>query len=483
MNKLIVTRKSTLSKSWMAVLLCALLAVSCKENTVLPSELVPAVDNINTFQQDTFTVLSHTTIKDSLLTGGTLNSSNRGADEEFSHAIGSIINGTGGDNIFGKTIASVYVQVRPPSPSFAFSGTNQIIDSIVLGLNYLGAYGNTTTAQNQTFFLYRSPDNLSKDNAYYESSIASYSPSDILDTASPNFNTIGTDSPIVAGVKLRPQLRIRISDISFINDLSNLTSSGAFKDYPAFLDWLGGFYITPDSNIGNTIGYFDTDNTTMYVYYRFTNSNNDPDTTVAVFPFDAAHCNRFNTISRNYLGMPAGNFINTNAPNGDSIVFVQGESGLAGLISFPNIGKFPNAIINKAELTFTVRTLNNYSDTSNFNIPDQLQLTYVNENGEDELLPDYTIFGSSVNAIGAAIQRVGAIRDWSNINGQQLIQYKCNITRTIQDAVTMQNGNFALKISGASGNFPARNRVVITGSSSAVTLEKPKLNIIFTKIQ
>ena len=480
MNKLIVIKKSTLTQSWIAVLVCAVMGISsCKENTVLPPDLVPAVDNINTFQQDTFSVLSHTTIKDSLLTGGKLNSTDRGADANFSHAIGTIINGTTGDNVFGKTIASVYVQVRPPSPNFSFSGSNQIIDSIILAMNYLGAYGDTTTALNQIFEVHRSPDDLSKDDAYYESSTATHSLSTILTTDTPKFNTIGTDSPVVAGVKLRPQLRIRLP-LSFENDLLAQTAIGAFKDYPAFLSWLGGFYITPDSNMGNTLGYFDTDNTTMYVYYRFTDP--DPDTAVAVFPFDPAYCNRFNNITRNYNGAPANNFINTGATQGDAEVFVQGESGLAGLISFPNIGKFPNAIINKAELIFTVISpYNNFADTSTFNIPDQLQLTYVNSDGDDDLLPDYTIFGTSVNAIGAAIQRVGALRDWSS--GQQYIQYKCNITRTIQDAVTMQNSNFAIKISGASGNFPARTRVVIGGSASLVTLEKPKLNIIFTKIQ
>lgn len=482
MSKLMIMKKSTETKKWILLLVCVVIAVSsCKENTILPDTLVPAVDNINTFQADTFSVLTYTTTKDSLLTGGTLGTSARVADENFSHAIGTISNSTVGDESFGKTIASVYLQVRQPSPNFSFSGTNQTIDSAILAINYLGAYGDTLTAESQFFNIYRSSDNLTNSDPYYESSTATYSPSAALDQINPKFNTIRSDSPIIAGVKLRPQLRFRMGK-PFEDDLKIQTSTDAFKDYPSFLTWLGGFYIVPDSNLGNTLGYFDTDNATMYVYYRFTNANSDLDTTVAVFPFDPVYCNRFNSISRNYDNTDAKPFIETNAPQGDDRIFIQGEPGLAGLLSFPNIGKMPNAIINKAELTFTVISpYNNFVDSSRFRVPDQFLLSLVNSNGEEDLLPDYTIFGTTADAIGAAIQRVGALRDWST--GQQYIQYKCNITKTIQDAVTTQSSDFALKISGASGNFPARHRVILGGSASTVALEKPNLNIIFTKIQ
>lgn len=463
---------STRLTKWIGIMLCSIaLMTSCKENTILPPDLVPAVDNINTFQQDSFTVITHSIYKDSLLTGGVLNSTNRNADADFAHAIGCISS----DAVFGRTVASAYVQVRQPAPSFAFSGTNQIIDSVVLGINYLQPYGDTLTAPNQIFFLYRSKENLSRDSAYYEFNETAVTNQDILTSQAVKFNTFSTDSPIVNGLKLRPQLRFLLPG-KFGDSLLAQTSTGAFADYSTFLNWLGGFYVVPDSNVGATLGYFDTDNTTMYVYYRSTNtSTNLQDTLTAVFPFDPTYCNRFNHITRNYTGKPSANFVNTGSVGGDSLIFVEGEPGLAALVTFPYIGNFPNAIINKAELTFTVVSpFSNYFDTTSYNIPPQFQIIYVNENGEDEVLEDYLLLGA---------QRVGAYRGSFALAGFQRIQYKMNISHTIQNAVTLQQSNFALKISGARNDYPASNRVVLRGSGSAIALEKPKLNIIFTKIQ
>lgn len=479
MNNFFLKTRLKTNSFWLSVLLCTIVLFnSCKEGTILPPDLVPAVDNINTFQEDTFTVITTTVMKDSLLTGGIFNFVDRNADADYSHAIGSITT----DAIFGKTVAGVYLQVRPPNPKFEFTGTSRTIDSVVLGVNYLQAhtFGDTSAAvPMQSFSLYRTTDNLVVDSPYYEFNTVPYTAADLLATIPVNFYTL-TDSPIINGVKLRPQIRFNMPGTSpFVNDLDMQSATTGFLDYDAFTAWLGGFYIEPtDTNVmASTLGYFDTDNAAMYVYYRFTNVDNKDDTAVAVFPFDPANNVRFNHITRDYSGTPAQNFIspsNAQTSPGDSLLFVQGEPGLASIISFPHIGAFPNAIINKAELTFTVVSLNNFTDTANFNIPDRFQLLYVNENGEDEILRDYFDVGTN---------RVGGFRESVTIGAFQFTQYKFNISNTIQEAVTTQNSNFKLKMSGAASDFPANRRVVLKGSGSGIALEKPKLNIIFTKIQ
>ena len=80
MNKLKSFKTNALSQASVFIVCLLVVVSSCKENTILPPDLVPDVDNINTFQEDTFTVVTHTIYKDSLLTGGILNSVNRGAD-------------------------------------------------------------------------------------------------------------------------------------------------------------------------------------------------------------------------------------------------------------------------------------------------------------------------------------------------------------------------------------------------------------------
>ncbi len=467
MNNFLNKKFSTATAWFGLVILAVTLVSSCKENTILPDDLVPAVDNINTFRTDTFTVISHNIYKDTFLTGGVLGTTNRGGDADFSHAIGTI-----NDLIFGRTVSSLYVQVRQPATAFSFSGTNQIVDSVVLGINYLKAFGDTIMAPNQTFSLYRAQKNFSRDSTYYE-----FTKPDVLTflkSNNINFNTLYKDSPLVNGIRLRPQIRFSLAGSSaFPTNLISQTSTGNFATYATFLDWLGGFYIAPDSANGETLGYFDTDNTTMYVYYRF-DQNGSQDTATAVFPFDAIHCSRFNYFTRNYTGSTAATYLNTNAPTGDSLLFVEHEPGLSALLTFPYIGQFPNAVINKAELSLTIISLTNYTDTTDFSMPSQVQIVYVNQFGQNEVLEDYLLLG---------IQRVGGFRGLFDLLGVQRLRYTFNVSNSIQKAVSTQNSNFGFKVSGSRSDFPGFGRVMMRGSGSGIISEKPRLDIIFTKIQ
>ncbi len=448
---------------------------SCKENTILPPDLVPVVDNINTFQTDTFTVISRTTIQDSLITGGKLGSIVKSAQTDFYHAIGTISN----DPTFGKTVASSYFQVVPPVTNFVFKGSNQVIDSVVLSVRYVNAYGGTNVSPNQSFSLFRTSSNLTLDSAYYENSAVNYSAADkVANDIMVDFNTLSTDSPLVGTVRLNPQLRFNLN-ASFADSILAQTSSGAFLNYTTFLDWLGGFYIAPTDTMASasTLGYFDTYNGQITIFYRNTDANNLMDTTTAVFKFNPTYCNRFNRITRNYASatniLPLIN--NTTNPAGDSIVFIEGEPGLAAEISFPFIGQFPNAIINKADLMFTVISpYQNYGDTINYNIPERLQIIYVNEDGEDEILEDYVQLGA---------EWVGGFRKFYNINGANFLQYRFNLSHALQTAISTQNSNFKLKVSGVRSNFPGIHRTIVAGATRTDDTERMKLNIIYTKIQ
>jgi hypothetical protein len=447
--------------------------ISCKENTILPPSAVPVVDNINTFQTDTFTIISRTTYQDSILTGGKSGTINKATQTDFYHAIGLITM----DPTFGKTVASSYFQVVPPVANFVFQGSGQIIDSVVLSVPYVNAYGDTNMTSNQTYALYRTADNLTQDSAYYESNTVNYSASNkVANDILVDLSTLSTDSPLVGTVRVIPQLRFNLNQ-SFRDSLLAQSSSGAFLNYTSFLEWFGGFYIAPADTMGSGagMGYFDTYNANFTIYYR-TTINSVLDTIQTVFKFNPTYCNRFNRITRNYTNattvLP---YINNTNATGDSIVFVEGEPGLAAEISFPFLGQFPNAIINKAELSFTVISpYQNYGDTINYNIPERLQIIYVNEDGEDEILEDYVQLGAAW---------VGGFRKFYNINGANFIQYRFNLSHAIQNAIIRQNSNFKLKVSGVRSNFPAIHRTIIAGATRTNAAEKMKLNIIYTKIQ
>jgi hypothetical protein len=476
MNKISCFLRHKISQYSLAILIGSALFSACKENTILPSTLVPAVDNVYTFFTDTTTLVTSNILQDSLLTGGLLGSNRVSNSATFYHALGAITS----DPIFGKTHASFHVEVLPPKPNFAFetnaTGTNRTIDSIVLSIPYKGVYGDTLSGSSQTFKVYRSLKSFPRDSAQYDFTKDSVEHSLLLASQTVNFKTFATDSPLVGNVKLQPQLRFKLASW-FADSLQAQVDAGingAANDYSKYLEWWKGFAVEADSNNGSALGFFDTYNTRMHIYYRYTNSSNVADTSVDIFSFDPTYCNRFNTISRNYNGTIAKNHLNTTNVNGDSVLFVQTEPGMATILSFPNLANFENVVVNKAELVFTaVSPYYNWIDTAFYGITPRLQLIASDNNGLDAVLQEYPVFGSNF---------VDGKRSVLSENGNNYIQYHFVISQTIQKLISQKNTTFRLKIMGLNTGMPASYRVLLRGSGSQSSTFKPKLNLIYTKI-
>lgn len=470
-----ITIESSLKK--LALLLfvsLALLVASCNENTILPPDLIPPIDNINTFQDTTLVVLTHNIYQDSVLTGG-LNGSTRVSNStSYYHALGVITN----DLIFGKTVAGFHVEALPPSNLFTYKGTNAIVDSIILAIPYRSSFGDTINAIPQTFNVYRSLTSFNRDSAQYETTLDSYNPSEIMASQTVNFNTFKTDSPLVGTAKTFPQLRFKLANwfTDSLNAQITLGANGAMATYALYNQWWKGFYVAPaDSNIGNTLGYFNTYGTRMYVYYRYTNSSSTQDTTNSIFGFDASNSNRFNHITRNYAGSLANQYLNTNNPLGDSILFLQSEPGLAAVLSFPNLNTIDNHIINKAELTFnSYYPTSHMIDTIKAGLLPRLQVFKVDDAGVDKIVTDYSTFGTNF---------VDGKRFQVSFLGMTFVQYKFTLTETFQKAISQKDTTFRLKIMGLNMGTPAAYQSQIRGSGSLVTVMKPRLNLIYTKIK
>ncbi|MBU3677276.1 MAG: DUF4270 family protein [Chitinophagaceae bacterium] len=141
---------------------------------------------------------------------------------------------------------------------------------------------------------------------------------------------------------------------------------------------------------------------------------------------------------------------------------------------FKNLYQMENAIVNKAELTLTATSpFTNWTDTLNYPLSVRLQAVRSDSNQMDAVLEDYAIFGSNY---------VDGHRVLTTIYGFPYIQYKFKLTHSIQQIISMKNSNFRLKIVGVNDGYPTRGRVLLGGSSSQVSLMRPTLNIIYTKI-
>lgn len=124
--------------------------ISCKKKEYqLGSDLIDQNSLLEGTSVDTFDILSYSIIEDSIISD---NASN-------------VLLGSYNDPLFGAFSSSFYTQLRLASvdPNFADPSTI-VIDSFVIGLEYLGYYGEL---DDQSFEVYQLDESLSIDSTYY----------------------------------------------------------------------------------------------------------------------------------------------------------------------------------------------------------------------------------------------------------------------------------------------------------------------------
>jgi hypothetical protein len=440
---------------------------SCKENTILPPDLVPVIDNINTFQADSFSLITHNIYQDSLLTGGSLNGISVSKNANLYHALGTINSNAD----FGFTHASFHVEVLPPSSNYTHKGFNPVFDSIVLTIPFKGTFGDTINGPEQYLLAYRSLKSFSKDSAQYEFTKDSFDISQPIGSYTIDFNKFKKDS---SNKTIRIKLASWVAD-SLKAQMDSLNVGGATSSYTKFLAWWKGFYITSISAQGSTLGYFNTYGTRMLVYYRYSKdvTNTDIDTTMDVFGFDPTYCNRFNSIERRYKNSKSNQYLYTGSMNGDSTLFIQNLPGLATEIKFPHLANFSNVLVNKAELNvYSTIPMSAMLDTSIYGLVPRFQIFRV-ENGLDKIIGEYASFGSGF---------IDAKRRTVTINGQKYLSYKILLTQTMQKLISQKDTSLRLKLMGLTDVYPGAYGTMLKGSSSAMDSLRPKLYMIYTKI-
>ncbi|GAA4306096.1 DUF4270 domain-containing protein [Compostibacter hankyongensis] len=448
----------------------------CNESTILGQDLIPGIDNINTFQTDTFTVIAHTVYKpDSLLTSAT---------PEMT--VGAI----NGDPVFGTTTGIAYTQLGLSSSEFKFTGDNVSIDSAVLSFSFTGYYGDSLGPQQYTVYRINDPafklaENDSTLSRFYASQQFHIDQGNPLGNVTVTPKTL-QDSVTIWNIKDAPQLRIPLSN-AFAQELGQQSSEGAFYNDSAFQKFLNGFALVPDSATAGrkSLVYLDlsADVTGMTVFYH----NSTDDSLTAFFPVGNTSATA-NYIHRNYSGTEAETAFNGPQPEGDKLLYLQERPGLYVDVQIPYLKQFPNAIINSAELIMTQANTAN-SQKEIYNAPNELFLFQYK--GGDSLgfvvdagaYQDFSTGGYAFSNLAG----FGGFKGSTTVNGVQLTQYKLNISRFMQHLISDREGTpevnfgFKLQIYNAAGLSYNHGRVVLGGGNND---EVPmKLKVIYTKLR
>lgn len=460
-----------------AIVAASILFSSCKENTVIRTDVVPAVDNITVFGTDTLTLITKTVQDDTVVSNA------------FSTSFPVYV-GAGNINFdpyFGKTSSSFYFQIRPPQDNYTFDKTKYQLDSAVLILPFSGfAYGDTTSsAGNQLIKAFRMKEKIYLDSVYY-----TYSPAKNIESTPfastsisiPELMKSYRDSTVVAGIKRPSHVRLRVND-ALMNELIDKTGGTEYANTANFLDFFNGIYITTENGFGNTIPYFRLTGDDNYrkagilMYYHTKNTSGlITDTLTASYPFDPTATQTktgfFSRVSRDYTGTPAQALFTSTASSDNSFA-IQNLPGAALDLRIPYAKNLPKCIVNKAELVITQISS---PLESMFQVPTRIYPEVIDEYGNRLVIADRLPVSS--NAPLFFID--GNLRS-ALIDGKIVNQYVLNFPRELQNTIVEQRKELKLRINGTE-TFLGAYRVTAAGSKYSQPAYRIKLNVVYTKL-
>jgi len=315
------------------------------DTTTLGSDLIPAVDNVNTFA-DTLDITA---------SQGIFDDSTKVVYSDL-HVLGSITN----DPLFGKTYADMYLQLKPPFYPFYFGSAGDTIthfDSAVLCLSYQTFYGDTLLPQTLTVYEINPATSNFKDSSYgldflpdqgLGAQLGSVTIRPIEVKKITYFKGSRKDS-------ITNQVRIPLDiNSSFIQNtlLGNRDTSAAgnsiYRNDSSFRDKIKGFAIIATGGQANGLFYVDLTNaaTRLEVHYRKTNRG-FADTSYSAFPFSlgttSGRSAQATHLVRERSGFPVSS-------PGSDVVYIQSQPGTFATLNIPALTAFNNSIIHRAEI-------------------------------------------------------------------------------------------------------------------------------------
>lgn len=467
------------------------------ETTTVGAGLIPPVDNVTTFDTtlDVFTSNSLDLLRDSL---------------KIYKAQDQVI-GYLNDPLFGKTTASLYLELKPMSYPQTFPATARLYpDSAVLVLSYRGFYGDS--AQTQQWKVKEVTSEIIGDTTYNVS--ASFGTGAEYANQQVDIRKFG-DSVHARFEDAADQIRIRLSSALAQHLIVNDTSTTSiYKNDSAFRNFFKGLYVTPVAGMGNAlvrINLLDT-NTKLALYYRY-NLNDTAahqDTGVTYFRFSRGFTSTVsgaaNHVDWDNSGSQFQTALNSQQYN-DSLVFIKTAPGTHASVSIPGLSALPNSIIHLAQLQMYEEP-EVIGAASKLTPPSLLLLSaYDTANHIKINVPNDFYVSPSTGTINTSV--FGGEPKKVSVSGYgDVTSYMYNISRYVQGVVTRQNKNYTLMLSApvadsmmytepypsttapyrlyfgyANANQTAIGRVRLGGGKRAATNPlRMRLRIIYSKI-
>lgn len=436
-------KKKYISLSLFTTLFATLLfTIGCRkinEATDVGGDLIPAVDNITTFD----TTLTVEAFNDSFTFANDSQYLARG-EEMFLGKINS-------DPFFGKTDAQMFFELKPLIYGiYPFVRKDSIkIDSIVLVLDYLETFGDTNTAQSIKVYELDQSNNFTSDSAYLiRKQNFTYNTAFPLSLPGQTFLPKRLkDSVFAFGDTTAGQLRIKL-DTNFARRLINYDTSNAYRSDSNFRAKFKGFAVRSEG-AGNAIMGFNLGgfNTKLAIYYNYprVGGGGVRDTVASYFSFSSTSA-ASNYVGRDYSGTPFAAAVGNTAPA--PLVYIQNAPGTFAKIKIPALAGLSNRLIHRAELI--AEQVYDISDSMFFS-PQLLYLDAydpsITSTKKYRAIPfdvqfNLANFGSPSNLNVFGVNPVYAL----DPNGQRIRTWHFNISRYVQNVLTGKRPLYDLRL-------------------------------------
>ena len=425
------------------------------DTTDLGSDLLPVVDNVNTFADTLFINAQQKEYDD---TTYVLNTDD--------HALGNISN----DPLFGKTTANVYLQLKPNGYPYTFGNLDSLVgmDSVVLCLFYKGYWGDSNVVQ--TLQVSEVVDNEFKDSIFKNWRVNATPPATGQVVSPPvqvDIRRLG-DYMKYAHINdsVKSQIRIKLNAdyaARLYNSDSASTGPGnhAFFSDSVFRKEFNGLAVKAIGT-GNALMYVNLSdtNTKLEVHFRVKNAGRI-DTTYKSFKLSSndfgvtvRRSSSANSIVRDKAGSPAA------TPTGNEI-YLQTQPGTYAALTIPQLSGYSNRIIHRAEIIIEQIPDNPFYDSA-FVAPNYLYLDlkdtamvtpvrykpiYYDLNPNTFYDPDFNTGLPYFPTGGTDFGYFGGFaRRKTGPFGGSIIYYNINISRYVQRMVISHGTNYELRL-------------------------------------
>ena len=453
--------KRTALAAFAGFMAICLITWSCKklDTTTLGTDIIPEVDNINTFAD---------TLNISATQGFFTDADTTIISLGDAHVLGKIEN----DPLFGKTIADVYMQVKPSFYPYYFGASNDTLiglDSVVLCLNYAGFWGDSSIIQQmQVSEITPEPTDKLWDSVIANKPI-SYAPATgavVSSVQSIDIRELKNVINISRGKdSISNQIRIKLDNNSawvqalFSQDSSLTSPNNGFYNDSTFRKAFPGLAIKSLS--GNALLYTTlTDpKTRLEVHFRKKRAGL-VDTIFSSLSVQPLTGSRRASVSANHIvrERSSGTYPPANTPTDE--IYLQTSPGTYANLNIPALTGYPNRLIHRAQiiieqvpgdfLTDSLFSPPNflYIDLKDSGVNNNYKPVYFDLNPFTFYNPDRT--GVSIPFFPSRVDYSyygGVLRRKSDpITGRSIAYYNFNLSRYVQQIATHQSNNYTLRL-------------------------------------